>query len=319
MNRPLISVIVPVFNVERYLSKCIESVINQSYSNLEIILVNDGSTDNSAIICDEYGTKDSRIRVHHKNNGGLSDARNVGMDNATGEYLYFLDSDDYIDLNALSVLYQSILDTSSQMAIGRVIRFQENSIPLKNAESKLSVYNNLSAIRELYNFKNPDLISFIIACNKLYHRDLFRNVKFPKGRINEDEFINYIIFFRASKICLTTDALYFYLSRSNSIVNTISDFKLLDKITALRRREKFLKEIKAQDILLEVRYHLFLTFFSFLKNVNAKRRSEHKLIRLIEFNTFTMAFKLLGSCILFKRKIKVLLCLPSVIYKISKS
>ena len=122
----LISVIVPIYNVEKYLDRCVESIINQTYKNLEIILVDDGSPDNCTQMCDDYAKKDSRIRVVHKENGGLSDARNAGMEVATGEYVSFIDSDDYISLDFYETLFQTMIDNDSDIVECSVVKFYEN-------------------------------------------------------------------------------------------------------------------------------------------------------------------------------------------------
>jgi glycosyltransferase involved in cell wall biosynthesis len=249
MTRALISVIIPIYNVEKYLSKCIESVINQSYSNLEIILVNDGSTDNSAIICNEYGAKDSRIRVLHKNNGGLSDARNVGIDNATGDYLYFLDSDDYIDSRTIQLLFKESIQFDSDITIGNIVLVNENYEVNKtfDFESRTMQFNSNDSINVLYN-QDQLIIQFSIACNKLYKASLFQSLRFPIGKIHEDEFVNYKLFFWSKKICFVADAFYFYLQRSASIMGTVSVKSKFNALEAFFERTIFFKEKKNYNL-----------------------------------------------------------------------
>ena len=131
MKKELISVIVPIYDIEKYLNKCIESIVNQSYENLEIILIDDGSTDESGKICDKWKEKDGRIKVIHKENGGLSDARNVGIENSTGEILYFIDGDDYIDFDIIDNLYFSLLENNTDISMGGLVRelyFEQNIV-----------------------------------------------------------------------------------------------------------------------------------------------------------------------------------------------
>ena len=164
----LITVIVPVYKVEKYIRRCIESIINQTYRNLEIILVDDGSPDDCGKICDEYAKKDNRIKVIHKENGGLSDARNKALDLANGKYVIFVDSDDYIEKNAIGYLYKLIQKYNTDIAIGLVNSIydgEKNSI-LKNKESNIKVYNKEQALETmLYNTEFTNM-----ACNKHYKK-----------------------------------------------------------------------------------------------------------------------------------------------------
>ena len=152
---PLISVIVPIYNVEKYLDRCVDSIINQTYKNLEIILVDDGSPDNCPQMCDDYAKKDSRIKVVHKENGGLSDARNVGMEVATGEYVSFIDSDDYISLDFYETLLETIVDNDSDIVECGVVKFYEdNSFDKYSDDLKVTNYDTVDGLEGLIN-ENP--------------------------------------------------------------------------------------------------------------------------------------------------------------------
>lgn len=214
-KKPLISVIVPCYNVEPYVSKCIESIINQSYITLEIILVDDGSSDNSGKICDEFAQKDNRITVIHKKNGGLSDARNVGIEIAKGEYFTFIDSDDYITDDYIDSLYELIVTYQAQMSISVFNSFYEGSVPTKdNRKTSLSkVFNSEEALITMFYQKDFDNN----ACAKLYHRSLFNNIRFPKGKLYEDLATTYLLIQQCKKIAYTNYKNYYYLLRSNSI------------------------------------------------------------------------------------------------------
>ena len=176
-----ISIIVPVYNVEKYLKKCIDSIINQTYKNIEIILVDDGSKDSSGRICDEYIEKDKRIVTIHKKNGGLSDARNEGIKKATGKYLSFIDSDDYIEENMIGNLYKSIIENDSDISTcAKIIEYSNKKI-IKNNKSNFCINNN-EAMKRMLTFDEIDTS----ACDKLFKKDLFLNIKFPVGRYYED-------------------------------------------------------------------------------------------------------------------------------------
>ena len=177
----LVSIIVPVYNVEKYLSKCIEILINQTYTNIEILLINDGSTDNSKKICEQFKEKDSRIKLINKENGGLSDARNKGLQEAIGKYIAFVDSDDYVEKNYIETLYSLITKFNSEIAIAdfRVIKGAKK---IKEDETKEYCITPEKAIEEML---YSDFY-YISACSKLYKKELFENVEFPKGKMFED-------------------------------------------------------------------------------------------------------------------------------------
>ncbi|MBS4212689.1 glycosyltransferase [Neobacillus rhizophilus] len=243
-----ISVIVPVYNVEKYLSKCINSIINQTYTNLEIILVDDGSTDNSGDICDCYASKDTRIKVIHKENGGLSDARNMGLGVATGGYVNFIDSDDYIHEKFHEVLMKLISSHNADIAQCDYLKIYEETDPEisdigNNQFEKVTVLNNIEALNQLYN----NLIKGVVW-NKLYKRDLFKDIRFPKGKIHEDDFTTYKLLFNSNKIIITSYQLYYYLQRSNSIMGSKFNAKHLDSLEAFSNQILFFNKNELYDL-----------------------------------------------------------------------
>lgn len=208
-----ISVIVPIYNVEKYLKKCIESIINQTYSNLEIILVDDGSPDNCGKICDEYQVQDSRIKVIHKKNGGLSDARNAGIKEATGEIISFIDSDDFVDLDMYEYMLNEMQKENADIVIcGTKIDFENGKTRIKRAE-KRKILNSKDALIELNSFKSFDMAVW----NKLYKKEIIDGIFFPVGKKSEDYFVMYQYFDRAKKIIILPEAKYHYIQRANSI------------------------------------------------------------------------------------------------------
>lgn len=232
----LVSVIVPVYNVEKYLRECVDSVLAQTYKNLEVILVDDGSTDACPQICDEYAKKDNRVCVIHKKNGGLSDARNVGIENASGTYITFVDSDDIIDQNMISFLIKPIAaDCDVEMSCCTFREFADGTNPvgadIKCDESEIHSYKELSR-----------KFTWIISCAKLYKKSLFENIHFPIGRLHEDEFTTYKLCYEAKKIAWTDSKLYLYRKRAGSITNkkTIKNFS--DTFDAFCERLHFFEE-----------------------------------------------------------------------------
>lgn len=234
--KPLISVIIPVYQVEPYLKHCIESVINQTYCNLEIILVDDGSTDGSGEICDQYADKDNRIKVIHQENQGLSAARNCGIETAQGEYLSFVDSDDWIDARFIEAMYEISVKAGCDIV---QCNFQ-NVINDCSEEDKREGNYTVYSPRE-FSIATYTLLSWKcnVAWNKLYKAFLFDGIRYPVGKFHEDEFTTYKLVWRANNIAVTNTKLYFYRQRTDSIMGSAYSLKRLDAGEAYREREDF--------------------------------------------------------------------------------
>lgn len=212
----LISIIIPCYKVEKYLSQCIESIISQTYHNLEIILVDDGSPDNCGRICDDYAKRDNRIKVIHKKNGGLSDARNVAIDLATGEYITFVDSDDYISADYVETLYNLCHKYQCKVSVASFQAFHEDSGPvlLSNKEYHEDCQSAIEAIEQMFYQEKFDTAAWA----KLYHRSLFNTgIRYPKGLLYEDLPTTYLLMAGADKIAFCNRIIYYYLLRPNSI------------------------------------------------------------------------------------------------------
>ena len=245
MKNEKISVIVPIYNVEKYLKTCIESIINQTYSNIEIILVDDGSPDNCGKICDDYKEKDKRIKVIHKKNGGLSDARNAGIDIATGEYVVFIDSDDYVAENYIEVLYKMCIDQNVLLAECDYKNVEKDNEIAINQDDKIDIYSGIEMCERIY---SDEVIRTVVVWNKMYKREIFNNLRFPKGKINEDEFTTYKIFYNLNQIAITNQKLYYYRYSPNSIMNKKFNKKRLDLIEAIEERLDFFKEKNEKEL-----------------------------------------------------------------------
>lgn len=222
---PLISVIIPVYNVEECLSRCLDSVIKQTYTNLEIIVVDDGATDNSGQICDEYREEDKRIKVIHKLNGGLSDARNVGLDAATGEYISFIDSDDWVSQDYVECLYRIIKKDNYDVAICDFVRSKDESVVDKKNTEKLITYDNKDAIRNLLYQRISSSV-----CAKLFKRNLWENIRFEVGKLYEDVIPIYLVFQQSKKIIKINKCNYYYFYREGSIVTQKFSIKKMDYV-----------------------------------------------------------------------------------------
>ena len=237
MELPLISVIVPIYNVQNELSRCIDSIIKQSYQKMELILVDDGSTDESLEICQRYANKDNRIKLYSKVNGGLSDARNFGLKYAVGDYVAFIDSDDYVESNYLEKLYTSVTEKKADVAVCAFneVDTKENFIKTVNFPNEL--YGDEISGRELLKLvfaRNG--YTFIVAWNKLYKRELFDKVQFEKGKLHEDEYINFPLFWDVKRVSVVNESLYNYVQRTGSITNSKYSQRRFDSLFEFHQR-----------------------------------------------------------------------------------
>lgn len=220
----LVSVIVPVYKVEQYLEDCMKSILCQTYKKIEIILVDDGSPDHCPELCDKYARKDERVRVIHKKNGGLSDARNTGLENAKGDYICFIDSDDAIHPQMIEILYNQITKTNADISI---CNYFKGELTPKNWDNiyvseKLVSMDKQSALNAIYE-SNDKSILMTIAWNKLYKKELFENIRYPQNRIHEDEFTTYQLLYLANRTVFIDENLYFYRQREGSIMDMARD------------------------------------------------------------------------------------------------
>ena len=222
----IISIIVPIYNVEKYLPQCLDSIINQTYKNLEIILIDDGSTDNSGKICDKYKLLDNRIIVIHKSNGGLSDARNTGIKIATGDYISFVDSDDFIDKNMYTILFQKINTTNAD-----IIWYNHYNYQSSNEISKSSIFvqeKQYLLPKDNYKFQYDLLNKYHLigyCWNKLYKKSIFNSILFPYNRKCEDGFILISLLNKANNIICIPNTLYYYRNTPNSLSKDTVSYK----------------------------------------------------------------------------------------------
>lgn len=257
MGQPLISVIVPVYRAEQYLHKCVDSILNQTYSNLEVILVDDGSPDHCGEICDEYATKDARVRTLHKQNGGAAEARNFGLDISRGEWIGFIDSDDYIDLRMYETLMTAARGYSADMVCCDIYR----------------VYADESIIRDFpfmpnIEFDSEQALASMLShgvvgegpVNKLYRKNLFQNVRFPVGEINEDIVILPELLRRCRKVQYVAEALYYYQQTENSVTRSKVLYSERDRVVIKHMRQidayvrEYFPRLQSDSAAFQVRY-----------------------------------------------------------------
>lgn len=204
----LISIIVPIFRVQKYLNKCVDSILNQSYSNIEVILVDDGSDDNCPQICDQYKKCDDRVVVIHKQNGGLSSARNAGLNIARGEYVGFIDSDDYIDENMFKILYRNMILAQADISICGFFQWGRDATPKPRNDNKFVVYTRDEILERF--FRTDQKKDYFAVWCRLYSKRIIENLRFKEGVINEDVEFSYHAFLNCSKVCETQSELYGY-------------------------------------------------------------------------------------------------------------
>lgn len=275
MNSPIISIIVPIYKVEGYIHQCINSILNQTYRNLEVILVDDGSPDSCPTICDEYAKKDNRIKVIHKLNGGLSEARNFGLDIAKGEYIAFVDSDDYIHATMIETILQCMIDNDCQIGMCARCDIQGDL----NTEKYIFPNSMIASKFEIM----PLLLADVIGSqswDKIYKRSVFDQVRFPIGRLYEDIGTTYLAFDKIERFCYIHRPLYYYRLNNAGISFSEKPNKILDTFTSFYERllyaEKFFPAEQAKCLELafntamgSLNYHLRFGFED--ENQNLRR------------------------------------------------
>ena len=232
----MISVIVPVYNVEKYLERCVKSIAAQTYNDLEILLIDDGSTDKSGKMCDDFQQTDSRIKAFHKQNGGLSDARNYGIEHSAGEFISFVDSDDYIDEKMLETLHRLITENDADLAVCSAMDVFEGKEVTQVKEIKEFNLNKVESYK--YMLRGDGIPS---ACNKLYKRQTVGDVRFPVGKLYEDGFFTPQILKRVEKTAVTSKPMYYYFRRADSI--TTKPFRKGD-LDVIEAYDKCVKQVK---------------------------------------------------------------------------
>lgn len=265
----LISVVVPIYNVEDYLVRCVESIRNQTYPNLEIILVDDGSTDSCPQICDSYAGKDNRVKVLHKKNGGLSSARNEGIKAACGTYIGIIDSDDYIHPDMYLDLWKKLKETESDIAVCGIERvYDDNGSQKEKKETVERIYSGREAVINIF---DADLyLPSVVAVNKLYKKDLFENIRYPEKKLHEDEFTTYRLFYKSSRVVYTMFPYYCYYQRPDSIMGKRKSVFSPDGLEAYERMSDFFSGLQDKEILQLISYR----YLCLLKKYAARLRSE---------------------------------------------
>lgn len=313
-----VSIIVPIYNVEKYIDRCIKSILAQTYDKLEIILVDDGSPDRCAEICDEYSEKDSRIIVIHKENGGLSSARNMGLKIAKGDYISFVDSDDYINIKMIEHMRNTAVNSASDIVICDYKNVYEDE---KACNEDLKDFNADEIIEiekyeaQMAYFKNnEERKRFVVVWNKLYKRELFEDIRFPIGRIHEDEAVTYRLLYNAKKIMYIRNCYYFYLERNGSIMASTFNKKRFQLFDAYIERIKFYEENNEMELYKKVIF-LYMHMLCQYDEWSCKSETKNKEQIKQYYNLLLVSVKLRNIDTNMKQKIELWLFKYFNVYK----
>lgn len=308
-----ISIIVPVYNVEKYLNKCVDSILNQTFKEFELILVDDGSPDNSGAICDQYAEKDSRVRVIHKENGGLSSARNAGIEVAEGKYIGFIDSDDYIAEDMYELLYNNIIKENADLSVCGIYDVYEG----KQVVEKKRIRATATAMEAMVLIFEGNNIS-VHAVNKLYKREIFEAIRYPLGKYHEDSFVIVDILDKCKTVVIDSVQKYYYVHRAESINTEEFSTKQFDFIEAWELNEK---KVFGRSPVLDEAAHQRVCFANFLildkiiKSHMKKNIGETK--QIIAFLRSNYKFIMKNKIFTKNRKISMTLLMISLqLYKI---
>lgn len=279
-----ISIIIPVYKAERYLNRCVDSILNQTYQNLEIILVDDGSPDHSGIICDEYARRDQRIKVLHQQNGGQSKARNEAFNIAEGEYYCFVDADDYIDSKYIEILYNRLVENQADVSMCDFIEFKDEFVDTTNSAQKENVKwckKGYDVIKCMHTVPGE---LFVVMWGKLFKKELFEKVRFPEGRICEDLAVLYRLYDKATKIVYSSETLYFYYrNNENSSTYKVNDKFYQDVYLALEEEINYLQEYHEELLMYPQKTYMYWLFDYYCKLVkDNKEKNTNKLKGLLK-------------------------------------
>ena len=269
MAEALISVIVPIYNVAAYLDRCVDSLVKQTYRNLEIILVDDGSTDDSGVLADRWGERDGRITVYHKENGGVSDARNYGIDRARGQYLSFVDPDDFVAEAFIQVLYDTLVSAGTKMSVVGYREFWDEAAVSMDPgpAAPVKLYEPLEAIDQLSNRQYSTVV-----WNKLYERSLFSEIRFPPSKTSEDVLLTCLLIDQSGRVAFRAEPLYFYRQRAESLSHSNARQRLPDAYQMHTQRYQYLKEKYTQHQDFGILYfHKVFEAFPYLSTENQRR------------------------------------------------
>jgi glycosyltransferase involved in cell wall biosynthesis len=314
-----ISIIVPVYNVEGYLRKCVNSILNQTIKNIEVILVNDGSKDNSGDICDEYKKKDSRVVVIHKENGGLSSARNAGLEIATGELIGFIDSDDWIEPDYFQILYEGLIKNNADISVMK-LRYVTNHEKIEFNTEKKEEWVELTRHKAIESFFSNNFIENS-ACNKLYRSNLFEGIRYPEGMLMEDKATTYKLIHKANLVVVNLSKKYHYYLRNDSIMQCEFNKRKFHSLEIHMEQIKFI-DVNYPEFygLIRARYayEAFRLLLMMIRSNYSEKGDLERCLKVIKDNIkYVIKEKRLG--LHHKIYITLFYLFPKVVVKASKS
>lgn len=302
----LVSIIIPIYKIERYIRPCIESVLSQTYRDLEIILIDDGSPDRCPQICDEYANKDPRVKVIHKKNSGLAEARNSGLNVCKGEYIAFVDGDDFIHKRYIEILLQACITQKSAVAIGKFER-----VPMEiDSSKKISEILDGGKIKCIsgqeanYQIYNENWSRMIIAWGKLFHKSLLNGFYFPDVKLHEDEACIYKLLYSAKRVVLVDQLIYFYRYNPNGLMASRYSVDKMTMISILEERKNFYSQKGEQELIIKTINREFFTaveYYQIIKKINAKNLKLAREMRTKQKELYWILMK--NSSYSLKRKL----------------
>lgn len=285
-NNPLISVIIPVYKVEAYLKRCVDSVINQSYENIEIILVDDGSPDKSGDICEQYAMEYENVRVIHQKNQGLSAARNTGIREARGMYVGFVDSDDFIDGDMYKTLYEAINSAGVDIAVGGIIDcYEDTGIQEGQFDGKTNIYNNIEAIKTVL-INQGNITAHVVT--KLYKKEILDKNCFPIGKLYEDSFTIIDFLLATDKVAVVNKGVYYYCHRGDSIVESPFSKRDMHLVYAWQKNQKLIMK-RMPELKEEIEFRYLWSCFYLLNKIyvrEQKHEEEAELVSILRSNFY---------------------------------
>ncbi len=302
----LISVIVPIYKVEEYLNDAVESLVRQTYSNMEIILVDDGSPDECGKMCDEWAKRDGRICVIHQKNKGLSAARNVGIEASRGEYLVFMDSDDYVEPTYVEKLYREAVRKQADMVICGVIYLNMDG---SCSTQKVTVQDKvLDGVPAMLLLEQGGVIqeAYTVVWNKIYRKNIWETLRFPEGKVYEDAFVMPEVFYSCKKVALINECLYVYRKREGSITAQKKEKYAPVYLEMMEQREKFYEKVGIKELIIQHQVHMYGTYDYFQMQTKETRKRIQKKLRRSYFG------QRYATKLLFARRLKNLVAVISL-------
>ena len=288
-----ISIVIPVYNAEQYVERCLKSVCGQTYTNIEVVVVDDGSTDKSGDLCDQIAKRDPRVRVYHTKNGGPSAARNTALNHISGEYLTFVDADDYISEQFLEIMYQACVEEQAEISICEYIRVTTDHYEFQTDKKKNTCISGREAVKLQFTACAEKMI---VSWGKLYKREFWENLSYPEGRVNEDISTSYQVQYAAQRVAMVDQVLYAYVQSEHSIMREEFSIKRLDVLYAYKERYDYFitRDSRLADMSLRSYYNRLVRAYCLVKRKLPELQETRKKLDTEIRNYFTQTYQIRG-------------------------